>query len=786
MLRKVLIINETNTADKNLYTELSTFFDVSRAQTAKEITIKLSLNYKVFSAIIICTDKIQDFIDETILKIVSNPMCAIIPLIILDTDNGIESNGETVAETEYHYLNLGVSNYLCMDKSSKIIAKHISNLINLCDKTSHYKNYHKKNATLAQMNAIMANIQSGITAVSLVKQPYEILFSNDKFYEIIDCTKDTYATIATNEFECICPQDKDRILKKVKEMQLHTELTLEYQIVQFSGTQIWVRHHLSFLNISELGGIVRLGIMEDITAEKDAAEKVSLTQECLSPTPNEFLGDLATAVCVCEPKTYKLLYINKACETLFGKTISENKEQYCYALLYNKRQPCTHCCLEYASDKEFTEYDHSDLTTGKHYKTSAKYINWSGKPTFAEFTIDNTEIINLQRQLLSSKSTLEAASRKLGIAFWYYDIDTQTTEWGDFLHAELPDLPPVLHNTLSSIIHQSIIHPNDIDVFTEMFNKLEENAETCDCIVRFINKNNGNYNYYHTIYTRLHDSFSKTRHAIGLSVNVDLQMSIESQYKKERLMRTQFLKDALLYYELDFTNGSIIEVHSKLNDANSINSGDKITVELRMKMLEHVYEADKEYVRHHLFSDIMTNPDNQNILTNEIIFRRYMSDNSLHWIKASITLMREPTTMQTTGFIYLHDIDKVETNRITIASIIKRYANSFATVDIQTGHVQFVSTQNEFEKKQTEKPFSIEDYFYMPQTEKCIESDFEKCHSFFTIDNLVKKLTDTSLTTLAYTVEDENGTKKRKSAIAYYMDDNHTKIVIGKRDISEK
>lgn len=147
----------------------------------------------------------------------------------------------------------------------------------------------KEHEIMAQFQAIMENVGSGIVAAVPEEGGDRIIFFNNRYCEMLGYTRRQYEETFGAQFGPVNPDDRDRVMSAVAGAFRGGEpRSVEYRAIRRDGAEIWVRRRITDAELEGVEGRVQLSLLDDITAERQAAEKIRESNEQL-----KFLSDTA-------------------------------------------------------------------------------------------------------------------------------------------------------------------------------------------------------------------------------------------------------------------------------------------------------------------------------------------------------------------------------------------------------------------------------------------------------------------------------------------------------------
>lgn len=131
----------------------------------------------------------------------------------------------------------------------------------------------------------------------------------------------------------------------------------------------------------------------------------------------DLIDELEELVYVSDIRTYELLYMNKALQTVVNCGDYLNRK--CYQVLQNRETPCEFCTNGRLSSDAFYVWQHWNLYLDKYYKLKDKLISWNGRPARMELAVDITEPEHAKQKIqrkLRTERTLVECIRSLTMA----------------------------------------------------------------------------------------------------------------------------------------------------------------------------------------------------------------------------------------------------------------------------------------------------------------------------------------------------------------------------------
>lgn len=225
------------------------------------------------------------------------------------------------------------------------------------------------------------------------------VFINKHGCEILGC-KDNGSYRGRNWFDTFVP---DYARQKVKDC-FHKLLSNETQKVEYyenpvltcDGKKKTIVWHNTVLRDENKKAIGTLSTGIDITNRRDTEELLKMEHGQLLSIYN----GIDEAIYVTDPKTYEILFINKALEKQFGRNIKGEK---CYRAFQDCQSPCSFCTNRYIFGKNLGKayiWDFRNKKNNRWYHCIDKAIYWpDGKMVRCEVAIDITDRKIIQNEL---------------------------------------------------------------------------------------------------------------------------------------------------------------------------------------------------------------------------------------------------------------------------------------------------------------------------------------------------------------------------------------------------
>lgn len=163
------------------------------------------------------------------------------------------------------------------------------------DTTELIKAQEKERQTAEKMQAIMDNVDLGVTATIVQDGRVQYLFANERYYALLKYTRTQFEKEVASPFLTISELDRQRIAQAAENVSLTRKTnTLEYRALCRDGSEPWFRTTIAAGSFAGVDGVVQLAIYRDITEEKTAEMALHDANIKLDVVINSIPGGVAT------------------------------------------------------------------------------------------------------------------------------------------------------------------------------------------------------------------------------------------------------------------------------------------------------------------------------------------------------------------------------------------------------------------------------------------------------------------------------------------------------------
>ena len=176
---------------------------------------------------------------------------------------------------------------------------------------------------LQQMQAIMNNVDQGITASLMNKDSFSFIFANDRYFEMLGYTREQYEREIDNPLTSIVPDERARVRSDIKRISEEwTSDVLEFRAMRRDGEIRYLRAAISVARFTGIDGPVQLAIYRDITDMKESELREHAASEQVQVILSDIICGL-TATVLDEEGKVKFLFSNDRFYEIHGYTREE-------------------------------------------------------------------------------------------------------------------------------------------------------------------------------------------------------------------------------------------------------------------------------------------------------------------------------------------------------------------------------------------------------------------------------------------------------------------------------
>jgi two-component system cell cycle sensor histidine kinase/response regulator CckA len=233
------------------------------------------------------------------------------------------------------------------------------------------------------------------------------------------------------------PQDRRRVLQRVKLPWPQDHQSYEYRFLAQDGTYRWMQDDLKLVQDESGKPMEIAGAWMDITARKEADAILHQERQRLFA-----LLDMLPAYVWLLAPDYSIPFVNRIFKEIFG----EPGAQKCFELLRGRQQPCTNCPSRRVLETQKPTNWEWTSPQGRTYQIyDYPFADIDGSPRVLELGIDITERKALEAQLMQAQK-MEAVGRLAGgVAHDFNNLLMAIMGYGELMRTSLMQDDPLYH-----------------------------------------------------------------------------------------------------------------------------------------------------------------------------------------------------------------------------------------------------------------------------------------------------------------------------------------------------
>ncbi|MDD4076318.1 MAG: EAL domain-containing protein, partial [Eubacteriales bacterium] len=197
------------------------------------------------------------------------------------------------------------------------------------DITPLVKAEERLHETTNRLQAIMDNINGGVTAVVIQNGKPMFLFANDQYFAQLGYTKEQYMAEVPVAFDPVYPEDREMVAAiTLQASETREPFSCTYRVFRRDGSLAWMQSNISIARFPDIEEPVQLAVANDVTAQKEAEERlIEATTELhrLNEQRKRILENLPCGAGVYEytPEGLRVVYLNERYRELVNRSVEE-------------------------------------------------------------------------------------------------------------------------------------------------------------------------------------------------------------------------------------------------------------------------------------------------------------------------------------------------------------------------------------------------------------------------------------------------------------------------------
>ncbi|MDO5111670.1 MAG: PAS domain-containing protein [Clostridia bacterium] len=366
--------------------------------------------------------------------------------------------------------------------------------------------------TSGRLQAIMDNVNGGVTAVILKNGEPKFLFANDQYYAQLGYTREQFLVEVPMAFALVHPDDREMVAETTRvASQTRTPFSCTYRAQRRDGSIVWMQSNISIADFPGVEEPVQLAVANDVTAQKEAEARVAETTAQLlalnkriesdNETLNTLMQDMPGGFCRMRlTEDGRLLgeYINEGLCRILGMPHDEIMAHYRENILWSVHPEDVALIRETVNGMKETGGTRSIQYRMLHANGEYLWIM-----AFGRMTRNNAGevFLNIYYTDVSEQMKLEAQRQALlenlpcGAGIYEYAADGLHVVYLNHRYRELVgrDLKDL---SMSPVFE--VVHPSDRERLMETVQNAVETDGVIECDVRILH-GSGEYRYFRLV-----------------------------------------------------------------------------------------------------------------------------------------------------------------------------------------------------------------------------------------------------------------------------------------------
>ncbi|MFZ2538877.1 MAG: PAS domain-containing protein [Oscillospiraceae bacterium] len=516
---------------------------------------------------------------------------------------------------------------------------------------------------LREMEDLVMNIQGGVQ-VCKFDENLTILYVNYGFCNLIGYTCEEMEKIFQNQHIRFLPDSEVEPFKKSMNEQLKNsnEFTIEHQMRRKDGSCVWVINR-GILIESQTDGMYIQCVFTDMTDHKKVLEELNRKKYEIEILTN----NVEVAIINCDlSKECVINYANGGLFRLIGYTREQFKHKFnnsfsaiihpddCKTLHNNVLKQLD----EKGCSKNVYRLLQQDGSIVWVLEQGTKAVNSSGETEFHGVLTNitqeeqNRQLLMLKNEeLLLSEKRYEIAMENSEDVIFDYIIETKEVSCTAAALRKFKVKCPI-DGHIEEIIKSGIIHPNSIQNFREIFEKIDKGVTFVSCRITGI-VDSGKEVLFEVSLTNVLDEDENHIRAIGVIRNINEKKMLQSEKKYRRAMTA----DRLYATELNITQNIVVNTNDTWAKLLEIPNFYRVSEMVDYMCSNLVHPDFEEVFRKFYDKDIITSAfcNGQTQITAQ--YRRKDADNLYVWVESTMNIICDDITNDIKTRLYVKVIN---------------------------------------------------------------------------------------------------------------------------------
>lgn len=401
----------------------------------------------------------------------------------------------------------------------------------------------EKKAEKAEMlDRLFNTASSGIFRLN-IKNRFEIEYANETYFSIMGYTREQFKDEQENSIiNIIYPEDREMVKSEIQKLSMsnRSNLEIEFKIKKRTKKIIWAHASCSVLKDANKNQIL-VGILTDITKEKDSKNKLTESEQTLAVSIRDSGMD-----CWQYDMRHNRVIMSESLQKKYSvPEVLENYPESWLALGFIHPDDC-----------ELYRNAVLKLRNGQEKVVFECRTRNSFNPEYVWRNVKMTTIFDSYNKPIKAVATAQNVDdyKHLEKKFWQTISQNSLTTWEpDIKHKKiiynkkevgkyLKKFPMLIEGAFSDVFFEGeipFVHPDDKKQCIDQLNRVIKGERQVIAQFRTYSIEANCYEWVEVIYTIIEDEDGKPKRALATSRNIQPEKLLEMQYIEEQDLRRQ-------------------------------------------------------------------------------------------------------------------------------------------------------------------------------------------------------------------------------------------------------
>lgn len=628
------------------------------------------------------------------------------------------------------------------------------------------------------LDSIMNELPGG-SAVFRIEDKLQCQYISDGLISMLGYRRNELEEMMarTDFFEAtVYPPDLQRCMKIIN------ETAQKRQAASFAYRTIKKDMSLQWINVS--GSMIR---------EEDGCPVyycVFLQPPEESALYRSVVEDAADGVFAAERESRRILYMNDAMRSIYG--ISNEKEvvgKFMFDVLPESSFLLNREEIASLTDEKYTDFHKHYAGNGNYYMIRGRSLKWNGRDSYVFYVTDETKEYEkniMQRELMDLVPT--------GIGIYEIKDGHAKQMYMNEGYYRLIGEPRERRKAKAGDDFMRLVHPNDMPAVKKVIDRLARGSDK-EYLDHRILCENGGYRWFHMVIAvakregntvTVYGSYTEFDEVMNAREELERTNAVlKMQYEQARNRMQVLERDSVIFGTYNATKDIMTEYSDKVDKYRTVGFGtsSKDVISKTMPLIPDV--NDRKRFSQFMDRDNVISRFERGLFENEIEYRSFADDGSLHWMNATYLATKDIETGDILANTIVRDIDRKRKDRQTNDSMIDEEIEYIVRVNITTGKAVVEHKGIDGRHRFLEKEMDFTTILKGTPLDEIFENDRKTFSDLFDLEKLKKWLDSTSDTYIDYRCTGPGGSSLRKRIRTFYLDDTHDDIVLVCRDVTD-